>query len=89
MIITRKLKTMNKSKLLKFSLISLIIGAAVLIIAFFFFHFVTDNGITTVFQKEAGKPFVAELIGDLGVLFIFSSAISALMAVVFFENDKK
>ena len=80
---------MNKSKLLKFSLISLIIGAAVLIIAFFFFHFVTDNGITTVFQKEAGKPFVAELIGDLGVLFVFASAVSALGAVVLFEKDKK
>ena len=77
---------MNKSKLLKFSLISLIIGAAVLIIAFFFFHFVTDTGITTVFQKEAGKPFVAELIGDLGALFIFTSAVSALGAVVFFDN---
>ena len=77
---------MNKTKLLKFSLISLIIGATVLIIAFFFFHFVTDTGITTVFQKEAGKPFVAELIGDLGVLFIFTSALSALGAVIFFDN---
>ena len=77
---------MNKSKLLKFSLISLIIGAAVLVIAFFFFHFVTDTGITAVFQKEAGKPFVTELIGDLGVLFIFTSAVSALGAVVFFDN---
>lgn len=80
---------MNKRKLLKFSLFSLIIGAAVLLIAFFFFHFVTDTGITTVFQKEAGKPFVAELIGDLGVLFIFASAISALMAAIFFEKGKK
>ncbi len=79
---------MNKKTLLKFSLINLIIGLIVLIIAFFFFHFVTDSGITLIFQKEAGKPFVTLLIGIFGVLFIFASAISFISALVFFNKDK-
>jgi hypothetical protein len=80
---------MTQKNLFKFSLINLIIGIAVLLIAFFFFHFVTDSGITTVFQKEAGKPFVTLLIGIFGVLFVFASAISALSALVFFDGTKE
>ena len=83
------MKTMTQKKLYKFSLINLAIGIAVLAISFFFFHFVTDTGITTVFQKEAGKPFVTMLIGVFGVLYVFASAISALAALVFFEKSNK
>ena len=49
---------MNKKNLLKFSLITLVIGIVVLAIAYFFFHFVTDEGITLIWHEEAGKPFV-------------------------------
>lgn len=78
---------MTKQKLFKLSLICLIIGAAVLLIGYFFFHFVTDAGITLTWHPEAGKPYVSELIGDLGVLFLFASAISAISALVFFEKE--
>ena len=78
---------MTRKKLFKFSLISLIIAVAVLAIAFFFFHFVTATGITTVFQKEAGKPFVTLLIGIFGVLFAYASAVSALIALIFTEKE--
>ena len=61
---------MTKKKLLKLSLITLIIGLCVLAIAYFFFHFVTD------------------MIGQLGTLFLFSSAMSALCAYVFFDEKK-
>ena len=77
---------MTRKKIFKFSLINLAIGIAVLAISFFFFHFVTDTGITTVFQKEAGKPFVTMLIGVFGVLFVFASAISAIYALVFIDE---
>ncbi|MBQ7344162.1 MAG: hypothetical protein IJW53_05320 [Clostridia bacterium] len=80
---------MTKKKLLKLSLITLIIGICVLAIAYFFFHFVTDEGITLVWHPEAGKPFVTDMIGQLGVLFLFSSAMSAISALVFFGEDKK
>ena len=80
--------TMNKKSLLKFSLILLIVGLCVLAINYFFFHFVTDDGITLVWHPEAGKPFVTDMIGQLGTLFLFSSAMSALCAYVFFDEKK-
>ena len=79
---------MTKKKLLKLSLVTLIIGLAVLAIAYFFFHFVTDEGITFVWHPEAGKPFVTDMIGQLGTLFIFTSALSAISALIFFEEEK-
>ena len=78
---------MTKKKLLKLSLVTLIIGLAVLAIAYFFFHFVTDDGITLVWHPEAGKPFVTDMIGQLAVLFLFASSMSALSAAVLFDKD--
>ncbi|MBQ7333739.1 MAG: hypothetical protein IJW38_05265 [Clostridia bacterium] len=80
---------MKRKELLKFSLISLTVGIIVLVIAFFFFHFVTDDGITLIWHKEAGKPFVTFLIGVLGVLFVFTGAISFIAALVFTEKTNK
>ena len=54
---------------------------------YFFYHFVTDEGITLTFHEEAGKPFVADLIGQLGVLFLFSAAVSLIAAFVFFQKE--
>ncbi len=76
-----------KKKFLKLSLITLIVGVVFLILAFFTFHFVTDEGITLVWHPEAGKPFVTELIGDFGVLNLAVSFVSMLTAYIFF-NDK-
>ena len=78
---------MNKKNLLKLSLITLIIGLAVLAIAYYFFHFVTDDGFTLTFHEEAGKPFVTDLIGFFGVLFIWGSAMSLIFALVFFKEE--
>ena len=80
---------MTKQKLFKLSLITLAIGVGLLAIAYFFFHFVTDSGITFTWHPEAGKPFVTDMIGQLAVLFLFASSMSALSAVVFFGKDGK
>ena len=77
----------TREKMLKFSLWQAIIGAVVFVINYFFYHFVTDDGITLVLQAEAGKPFVADLICMLGVLFIFGSAVSLLAAFVLCEKN--
>ena len=77
---------MDKKKLLKFSLVTFIIGICVLLIAYFCFHFVTDEGITLVWHAEAGKPYVTILIGIFGVLFVFSSVISLLIAHIFIDK---
>ncbi len=76
-----------RKKLLKLSAIEGIIALVLFIINFFFFHFVTDTGITTVFQEEAGKPFVAMLIGIFAVLNLFGALISLLMAMVVFDKN--
>ncbi|MBQ3590119.1 MAG: hypothetical protein II980_06715 [Clostridia bacterium] len=77
-----------KKKLLKLSLITLIIAVIVLIIAYFFFHFVGDEGIRE-WQPEAGKPVVTDLIGMFGVLFLWSSAMSLILALTVFNDKKK
>ena len=75
-----------KKKLLKLSWITAVIGACVLVIAYFFFHFVTDEGITLVWHAEAGKPFVT--IGIFGVLFLFASVMSLLIACCFYPTQR-
>ena len=79
---------MTKKNLLKFSLINLIIGLVIFAISYFTFHFVTDSGITLTWHPEAGKPFVTDMIAQLGVLFIFASAISLVASIVFFKEEK-
>lgn len=75
-----------KKKFYKFSIITFIIGVVVLLITFFCFHFVTDDGITLIWHEEAGKPFVTDLLGMFGVLFVFSSVISLLISKIFIEE---
>ena len=78
-----------KKKLEKLSLITLIIGLCLLAVAYFFFHFVTDSGITLTWHPEAGKPFVTDMIGQLAVLFLFASAMSIISANVVFNDENK
>lgn len=79
---------MNRKKFLKLSLITFLIGVFVLAVAYFFFHFVTDEGITLTWHPEAGKPFVTELIGNFAVLFLFASIMSLLIAFLFCEKEQ-
>ena len=78
---------MNRKKLFKLSLVTLVIGLAILVVNYFFFHFVTDTGISLQWHPEAGKPFVTDMIGQLAVLFLFSSAMSAICALVLFDKE--
>ena len=75
-----------EKKLLKLSLVCFIISVVVLVIAYLFFHYVTDEGITLIKQEEAGKPFVASLIGQFGVLFFFASSLSLILYFIFKDN---
>ena len=77
-----------RKKLYRLTLIQLIIGVLSFGINYFFFHFVTDEGITLVWQAEAGKPFVTLLIGIFATLFLFGAATSALVGLVIFDKEK-
>ena len=78
---------MNRKNLLKVSLYSLIISAVIFVINYFFYHFVTDDGITITWQPEAGKPFVADLIGQLGVLMLFLSIATLLIGLICYNKE--
>ena len=78
---------MTRKELLKFSLITVIIGVLLLALTFFFFHFVTDEGISLVWHEESGKPLVTLLIGVLGILFVFASATSLIISLVLKERE--
>ena len=80
---------LNKKNFLKLSLALLISALVIFVINYFFFHFVTDDGISLTWQPEAGKPFVADMIGNLGTLSLFGSGLSLLVALIFFKEEKK
>ena len=78
---------MNKKNFRKLSLVSFISSLVTFIINYFFFHFVTDDGISLTWQPEAGKPFVADLIGQLGTLLLFFAIASFMISIVFFKKE--
>ena len=77
-----------KKKFEKLSVRSFVLAAVLLALSFVMFHFLTDSGFTTVFQQEAGKPFVTEMMADLGVLFLFSGILCRMIAKIFYPNEK-
>ena len=77
-----------KKKFEKLSVRSFVLAAVLLALSFVMFHFLTDSGFTTVFQQEAGKPFVTEMMADLGVLFLFSGILYRMIAKIFYSDEK-
>ena len=78
-----------RKNLFKLSGISFLISGIILGFNYYFFHYVTDAGFTLTFHEEVGKPFVADLIGQLGVLFLFLSMGALLVAWTCFPKKKK
>jgi len=76
-----------RARLYRLSLYFLLISLGCFALSYGFFHFLTDAGITLVWQPEAGKPFVTLLIGILATLFLFASAVSALSARVLLAEE--
>ena len=73
-------------KFKKLSNWSFVLAVVLFALSFVLFHFLTDSGFTTVFQQEAGKPFVTEMVADLSVLFFFSGIVCRLAAGIFFPE---
>ena len=78
-----------QKKFLKLSLITFIVGVIFLVLAYFSFHYLTDAGLSTVYHKEAEKPFVTELLGDFGILNVFAAFISLLIHFVFVKDNEQ
>ena len=79
---------MNRKNFLKLSLVSFIISLVLLAISYYFFHYVTDSGFTLTWHPEAGKPFVTDMLGQFSVLFLWTSAVSLLIAFIFFKKEE-
>ncbi|MBQ2723648.1 MAG: hypothetical protein IJF72_03225 [Clostridia bacterium] len=74
------------NKFLKLSLITFTIGVAILVLAFFSFHYLTDTGISSIWNEEADKPYITELLGDLGIINIAVASTSLLIYFIFDKN---
>ena len=77
-----------KKKFKKLSAWSFALAVVLFALSFVLFHFLTDSGFTTVFQQEAGKPFVTEMVADLSMLFFFSGILCQLIAKIFYPNEQ-
>lgn len=78
-----------KEKFKRLSAWSYALAVAIFLLSFLVFHYITPEfTISPVFQKEAGKPMVTQLLSILGVLFLFSGILNQMIAVIFFPEEK-
>lgn len=80
---------MTKKKYLKLALWMFISFAVIMVISYFFYHFVTDTGISFIWNEEPGKPFVANMIANLGVMFLFGSITSVFLSFLCEKETEK
>ena len=79
-----------KKKFRKLSLWSLVLALAIFVFSYFLYHYVLPDGtVTTVYQKDVGKPLITELFSILGTLFLFSSILSGMIAKIFFPEKEE
>ncbi len=77
-----------KKKFRILSLCSFCVSVLIFIVSYYMYHYLTPNGFTSVWQAEAGKPFITELFAILGVLFLFGSIFSFIISVIFFPKER-
>lgn len=69
---------------------SFALAVVIFLLAFYVFHYVRpDLSLTLTYEKEPGKPVVAEMLANLGVLFLFSGITNTLIANIFFRDSQK
>ena len=77
---------MEKSKILKFSLVTFVVGVVLLVLSYLCYHFLTDDGFSLTWHSDAEKPFIVEMIADLSALFIFRSGVTLIASKVFLNK---
>lgn len=78
-----------KKKLLILSACSFIIAIVIFIVSYLMYHHMGSNGHwLTQWQPSPGKPYITLLFSIWGVMFLFSSIMSALCAIIFFHGKK-
>lgn len=79
-----------RNKFLTLSKQSFYIAFGLFIVCYIMFHHLTPNlTLTTAFLIEPSKPFISELVGNLGVLFLFSGIANKMIANIFFPKTNE
>lgn len=61
-----------------------LLALGVFVLSYLLYHFTLPGGAFTLTrQPEPGKPFVTELLANLGVLFLFGSIMGLLIGNIF------
>ena len=75
-----------KKKLNTLGLWCLVLALGIFVVSYFLYHHTLPSGaITLTWQPLPGKPFVTELVAELGVLFLFAGLLSLLIRKIFFR----
>ena len=76
-----------KQKFKALSQWSFALAMAIFVFSYFLYHYVMPEGaVTLTYQPGPGKPMLTELWAILGVMFLFSSILSAMIARIFFSD---
>lgn len=76
-----------KKKFDALALWCLLLALATFAVSYLLYHFTLPGGaITFTWQPAPGKPFVTDMVADLGVLFLFGSIVSRLIGQIFFRE---
>ena len=78
-----------KKKLILLSRWSFALAFGVFTLSYCLYHYLSPDGtFTSVYQTAATKPVVTLLVAIWGVLFLFTGALSRLIAHIFFSSEK-
>ena len=81
---------MNRKKLVILAIVCLLLALAIFTLDFWIYHYITPEGtISPVFRQEVGKPLITQLLGNLGVMFLYSSLMSLILAMIFGKGKEK
>ena len=67
----------------------LLLALVTFVLSYLIYHFTLPGGFFTItlqWQPTPGKPFVTQMVADLGVLFLFGSVMSLLIGRIFFPE---
>ena len=77
-----------RKNLLTLSKRSLTLALVIFVISYMMFHYMTpDLNFTAVFNIEPNKPFITYMMGNLGVLFLFGSIFTRMIANIFYPKE--
>ena len=77
---------MDRKTLWKIAAASFAVALLIFVFNYFFFHYFNGSGFGAVFHAEPVKPIVSDMVGQLGVHFLFASLFSLLVS--FFVKKK-